>query len=81
MEVIQVQPRDFYLHYVYVPTKGSTIRWTFATRKNHIAFGLYRRLGHASASSSSILTAQQQSSSDTLDSNSLKHKGNTMSRF
>lgn len=43
MEIIQVQPKDFYLHYVYVPTKDTIIRWTFTTRKNNIAFGLYRK--------------------------------------
>lgn len=76
MEVIHVQPRDFYLHYVYVPTKGVTTRWTFATRKNHIAFGLYRRLDHTPLpSSSDIVLKAQQSRSDYLESSFSKHKG------
>lgn len=48
MEIIQVQPRDFYLHYVYVPTKETIIKWTFTTRKNNIAFGLYRQTSQSS---------------------------------
>lgn len=62
MEVIQVQPRDFYLHYIYVPVKGTSIRWTFTTKKNNIAFGLYRRLGLTPLPSTSdiVLKAQQQ---------------------
>ncbi|KAI8984223.1 Oxysterol-binding protein-domain-containing protein [Mycotypha africana] len=61
MEVVQVQPRDFYLHYIYVPTKGTAIRWSFTTSKNNIAFGLYQRLGHTPLPSSSdiVLKAHQ----------------------
>jgi hypothetical protein len=61
MEVIQVQPRDFYLHYIYVPVKGTSIRWTFTTKKNNIAFGLYHRLGLTPLPSTSdiVLKAQQ----------------------
>lgn len=66
MEVIQVLPRDFYLHYIYVTAKEFTIRWTFATRKNGIAFGLYRRLGYDSLPSSSDIAAKEL----------LKQKGN-----
>ncbi|CEP09495.1 hypothetical protein [Parasitella parasitica] len=67
MEVVQVQPRDFYLHYIYVPVKGTTIRWTFTTKKNNIAFGLYRRLGHTPLpSSSDIILKAQQARSDQL---------------
>ncbi|KAG1121939.1 hypothetical protein G6F42_011945 [Rhizopus arrhizus] len=67
MEVVQVQPRDFYLHYIYVPVKGTTIRWTFTTKKNNIAFGLYRRLGHTPLpSSSDIVLKAQQARSDQL---------------
>ncbi|CDH57471.1 oxysterol-binding protein [Lichtheimia corymbifera JMRC:FSU:9682] len=62
MEVVQVQPRDSYLHYIYVPTKGTAIRWSFTTRRNNIAFGVYRRRGQAPLPSSSeiIFHAQQQ---------------------
>ncbi|KAL9537681.1 hypothetical protein MBANPS3_011556 [Mucor bainieri] len=67
MEVVQVQPRDFYLHYIYVPVKGTTIRWTFTTKKNNIAFGLYQRLGHTPLpSSSDIVLKAQQARSDQL---------------
>ncbi|KAI9032632.1 Oxysterol-binding protein-domain-containing protein [Phycomyces nitens] len=44
MEVVQVQPRDTYLHYVHVPTKGMSIHWTFTTKRKNIAFGLYKRI-------------------------------------
>lgn len=62
MEVVQVQPRDSYLHYIYVPSKGTAIRWSFTTRRNNIAFGVYRRQGQAPLPSSSeiIFHAQQQ---------------------
>ena len=62
MEVVQVQPRDSYLHYIYVPSKGTAIRWSFTTRRNNIAFGVYRRRGQAPLPSSSeiIFHAQQQ---------------------
>lgn len=62
MEVVQVQPRDSYLHYIYVPTKGTAIRWSFNTKRNNISFGLYRRRGQAPLPSSSdiIFRAQQQ---------------------
>lgn len=61
MEVVQVQPRDTYLHYIYVPTKGTAIRWSFTTKRNNISFGLYRRRGQAPLPSSSdiIFHAQQ----------------------
>ena len=62
MEVVQVQPRDSYLHYIYVPTKGTAIRWSFTTKRNNISFGVYRRRGQAPLPSSSeiIFRAQQQ---------------------
>ncbi|KAI8141248.1 Oxysterol-binding protein-domain-containing protein [Fennellomyces sp. T-0311] len=62
MEVVQVQPRDSYLHYIYVPSKGTAIRWSFTTKRNNISFGVYRRRGHAPLPSSSeiIFRAQQQ---------------------
>jgi hypothetical protein len=59
MEVVQVQPRDFYLYYINVPTKGTCIRWTFTTKKNNISFGLYRRLGHTLPSSSDVVLKAQ----------------------
>lgn len=43
MEVVQVQPRDSYLYNIYVPTKGTVIRWSFTTKRNNISFGLFRR--------------------------------------
>ncbi|KAI9249306.1 Oxysterol-binding protein-domain-containing protein [Sporodiniella umbellata] len=43
MEVVQVQPRDSYLYNIYVPTKGTAIRWSFTTRRNNISFGIFRR--------------------------------------
>lgn len=64
MEIIQVQPRDFYLHYIYVPTKETTIKWAFTTRKNNIAFGLYRK-----TSQSPLLSLPH--------TDSTKKKGNT----
>lgn len=62
MEVVQVQPRDSYLHYIYVPTKGTAIRWSFTTKRHNISFVLYRRRGQAPLPSSSdlIFRAQQQ---------------------
>ncbi|KAI7905818.1 Oxysterol-binding protein-domain-containing protein [Cokeromyces recurvatus] len=45
MEVVQVQPRDSYLHNIYVPSKGTVIKWSFTTKRNNIAFGLFRRKG------------------------------------
>ncbi|KAI9320644.1 Oxysterol-binding protein-domain-containing protein [Dichotomocladium elegans] len=62
MEVVQVQPRDSYLYYIYVPTKGTALRWSFTTKRNNIAFGVYRRRGKAPLPSTSeiIFRAQQQ---------------------
>lgn len=63
MEVVQVQPRDSYLHNIYVPTKGTVIRWTFTTKRNNISFGLYRRKDKEPLPNSSDIlfrTAQQQ---------------------
>ena len=60
MEVVQVQPRDSYLHYIYVGTQGTAIRWSFTTKRKNIAFGLYRRLGPARLPSSSEFIFQQQ---------------------
>ncbi|KAG0171880.1 hypothetical protein DFQ28_006578 [Apophysomyces sp. BC1034] len=59
MEVVQVQPRDSYLHYVYVPAKGMTIRWSFTTKRKNIAFGLFQRLGTARLQSSSDIVFPQ----------------------
>jgi oxysterol-binding protein-related protein 3/6/7 len=55
MEVVQVQPRDVYIHYVYVPDAGTTIRWWFSTKRKNIAFGLYRTFNQAHVSSSDVL--------------------------
>lgn len=55
MEVVQVQPRDMYIHYIYVPDKGTTIRWWFSTKRKNIAFGLYRTASQAHISSSDVL--------------------------
>lgn len=75
MEVVQVQPRDFYLHYIYVPVEGTTIRWTFTTKKNNIAFGLYRRLGQIPLpSSSDIVLKAQQARSNQLKLSALSKK-------
>ncbi|KAK4520906.1 uncharacterized protein ATC70_006789 [Mucor velutinosus] len=62
MEVVQVQPRDSYLHNIYVPTKGTVIRWSFTTKKNNIAFGLFRRKEREPLPNSSeiVFRAQQQ---------------------
>ena len=60
MEVVQVQPRDSYLHYIYVASKGTAIRWSFTTKRKNIAFGLYRRLDPARLPSSSEFIFQQQ---------------------
>ncbi|CAO0800572.1 unnamed protein product [Mucor circinelloides] len=62
MEVVQVQPRDSYLHNIYVPTKGTVIRWSFTTKKNNIAFGLFRRKEKEPLPNSSeiVFRAQQQ---------------------
>ncbi|KAF7726883.1 hypothetical protein EC973_008390 [Apophysomyces ossiformis] len=62
MEVVQVQPRDSYLHYIYVPTKGTAICWSFTTKRNNIGFGLYKRQGQTPLPSSSgiIFRAQNQ---------------------
>ncbi|KAI8983597.1 hypothetical protein BDB01DRAFT_130800 [Pilobolus umbonatus] len=62
MEVVQVQPRDSYLHNIYIPTTGTVIRWTFTTKKNNISFGLYRRKGKDPLpnSSETILRVKQQ---------------------
>jgi hypothetical protein len=62
MEVVQVQPRDSYLHNIYVPARGTVIRWSFTTKRNNISFGLYRRKGKEPLPNSSdiILRAQQQ---------------------
>lgn len=82
MEVVQVQPRDFYLHYIYVPAKGTTIRWTFTTKKNNIAFGLYRRLGQTPLpSSSDIVLKAQQARSDQLKSSALSKKTGISSKY
>lgn len=43
MEVVQVQPRDSYLHNIYVPTKDTVIKWSFTTKRNNISFGIFRR--------------------------------------
>ncbi|KAI8071203.1 Oxysterol-binding protein-domain-containing protein [Gongronella butleri] len=53
MEVLQVQPRDTYLHYVYVPTKNTSIQWSFTTKRNNIQFGVYKRHGQEPLPSSS----------------------------
>ncbi|KAI8388923.1 Oxysterol-binding protein-domain-containing protein [Radiomyces spectabilis] len=55
MEVVQVQPRDSYLHYVYVPSRNTCIRWSFTTKNKNIGFGLYRRKGTSLPSSSNII--------------------------
>lgn len=55
MEVVQVQPRDIYIHYIYVSDKGTTIRWWFSTKRKNIAFGLYRTASQAHISSSDVL--------------------------
>lgn len=48
----------------------------FCNEKNHIAFGLYRRLDHTPLpSSSDIVLKAQQSRSDYLESSFSKHKG------
>lgn len=62
MEVVQVQPRDSYSHNIYVPTRGTAIRWSFTTKKNNISFGLYRRKGKEPLPNSSdiLFRAQQQ---------------------
>lgn len=62
MEVVQVQPRDSYSHNIYVPTKGTAIRWSFTTKKNNISFGLFRRKGKEPLPNSSdiLFRAQQQ---------------------
>lgn len=62
MEVVQVQPRDSYLHNIYVATKGTVIRWSFTTKRNNISFGLYRRKEKEALPNSSdiIFRAQQQ---------------------
>lgn len=62
MEVVQVQPRDSYLHNIYVPTRGIVIRWSFTTKRNNISFGLYRRKGKEPLPNSSdiMFRAQQQ---------------------
>ncbi|KAF7726191.1 hypothetical protein EC973_008989 [Apophysomyces ossiformis] len=59
MEVVQVQPRDSYLHYVHVPAKGMTIRWSFTTKRKNIAFGLFQRLGTTRLQSSSDIVFPQ----------------------
>ncbi|KAI8373304.1 Oxysterol-binding protein-domain-containing protein [Blakeslea trispora] len=61
MEVVQVQPRDAHLHNIYVPTKGTVLRWSFTTKKNNISFGLFRRKGKEPLPNSSdiIFRAQQ----------------------
>ncbi|RCH86250.1 hypothetical protein CU098_000895, partial [Rhizopus stolonifer] len=62
MEVVQVQPRDAYLHNIYVPATGTVIRWSFTTKKNNISFGLFRRKGKGPLPNSSeiVFHAQQQ---------------------
>src|ERR1700722_18086961 len=55
MEVVQVQPRDMYIHYIYVPDKGTTFCWWFSTKRKNIAFGLYRTASQAHISSSDVL--------------------------
>ncbi|KAM3579255.1 Oxysterol-binding protein 3 [Umbelopsis sp. WA50703] len=55
MEVVNVQPRDIYIHYIYVPDKATTIRWWFSTKRHNIAFGLYRTASQAQISSSDVL--------------------------
>jgi hypothetical protein len=62
MEVVQVQPRDSYLHNIYVPTRGTVIRWSFTTKRNNISFGLFRRKGKEPLPNSSdiVFRAQQQ---------------------
>lgn len=62
MEVVQVQPRDSYLHNIYVASKGTVIRWSFTTKRNNISFGLYRRKEKEALPNSSdiIFRAQQQ---------------------
>ena len=63
MEVVQVQPRDSYLHNIYVATKGTVIRWSFTTKKNNISFGVFRRKEKEPLPNSSdiIFRAQQHS--------------------
>ncbi|CAO3587116.1 unnamed protein product [Absidia cylindrospora] len=60
MEVVQVQPRDSYLHYVYVPTKNTTINWSFTTKRNNIQFGVYKRHGQEPLPSSSDILFRAQ---------------------
>ncbi|CAO3609009.1 unnamed protein product [Cunninghamella blakesleeana] len=45
MQEIQIQPRDVYEHYVYVKHPGTTLHWTFSTKKKNIHFGLFYRTG------------------------------------
>lgn len=55
MEVVNVQPRDIYIHYIYVPDKSTTIRWWFSTKRHNIAFGLYRTANQAQIPPSDVL--------------------------
>ncbi|ORX62833.1 hypothetical protein DM01DRAFT_1297653 [Hesseltinella vesiculosa] len=41
MQEIQIQARDVYEHHVYIRNPGSTIAWSFSTKKNNISFGLF----------------------------------------
>ncbi|KAI8342100.1 Oxysterol-binding protein-domain-containing protein [Chlamydoabsidia padenii] len=52
MQEIQIQPRDVYEHFIYVQRPGTTLRWTFTTRKKNIYFGLFFRAGPPMATTS-----------------------------
>lgn len=84
MEVVQVQPRDIYIHYVYVPDAGTTIRWWFSTKRKNIAFGLYRTFNQTQVSSSDVLfhaqdTARPSAQSPQSTRSLNAHSANTLS--
>lgn len=77
MEVVQVQPRDSYLHHIYVSTKGTVIKWTFTTKKNNISFGIFRRKEKEPLPNSSdiLFRAQKRQMSFTSESKSNDSQG------
>lgn len=76
MEVVQVQPRDTYLHYVYVPTKNTAINWSFTTKRNTIQFGIYKRQGQDPLPSSSEVFFHTQNRQNSLTPGEIVTAGN-----
>jgi hypothetical protein len=74
MEVVQVQPRDSYLHYLYC-SKNTVLRWSFTTKRNNISFGLFRRRGKDPLPSTSAMVMRAKPQKKQMSSMSLLDQG------